>query len=318
MLLLKWFSLLLIVLLTTGFGYEQFSRWRLERSIRKNRTFAHVNSKPLHYVKKGNGNATVVFVSGMGSGHVIWQELQDSLALHATTLSYDRNGILFSPANGDMLSNETVSQELEALLEQTKCPKPYILVMHSMAGIYMRPFIARHLHDIKGLVFAEAAHPHQLREASDELLKSRFIPPKWLVNFVVNLGIYRTFFSFFPVSNEIPMDHRLQHAERNFFCKSYRRLLKEVESEQQNFDDASRHGDFGNTPLIIIAGTSESRYKNIKDQTIKTEYCQLMEKLSKDFLQLSKKSELITTEKSGHILQVNDNELLCNVIKTLF
>jgi len=312
---LKWSFVVFVSLLLVGFLFERYARWALEKQALKGKTFVEINGAPLHYVKKGKGHCTVVFQSGMGSSHAIWQQVQDSVSQNAVTISYDRNGLMFSKDNGLPVTNNQVSEELETLLEKTNCPKPYILVGHSMAGIYLRRFIKHNEKDIKGIIFAEAAHPKQLEKASPELLKALNIPPKWLINLVVNIGIYRTFFSFVPISPEIPLNHPLHKLEKDFFYKSYHKVLEELDNDKLNFKDAEQYSSFGNIPLTVIMGTSDIRYAKIKDAVVKNEYKALVNEVQHDLLKLSTNSRFVEAKNSGHIPQINDSALLITEIR---
>lgn len=314
---LKWSFVILISLLLIGILFEKYARWALERESSKGKTFVEINGKPIHYVKKGEGNCTVVFLSGMGSSYAIWQEIQDSISQNAVTISYDRNGLMLSESNDLPVTNQQVSEELTMLLEKTGCPKPYILVGHSMAGIYLRPFIKRFEQDVNGIIFAEAAHPKQIEKASPALLKTLSVPPYWLINFVVNTGIYRTFFSFVPLSPEIPMNHPLHQIERDFFYKSYRKTLEELHNDKLNFKDAEQYTSFGHIPLTVMMGTSAVRYARIKDTVIKDEYKNLINEVQHDLLKLSTNSNLVEAIHSGHLLQINDAPLLISEIRKM-
>lgn len=313
----KWSFLIGIFLLLLGILFEQYSRWQLEKSAFTDKTFVNIHGKPLHYVKKGQGNCTVVFQSGMGSGHGIWREIQDSLASDAVTLSYDRNGLGLSEANSTPATNDAISEELQLLLEKTNCPKPYILVGHSMAGIYLRPFIKQHEKDIVGIVFADASHPLQIKKASPELLQALRVPSPWLIKFAMNTGVYRVLYSFVPMSAEIPMDHPLHQQERDFFYRSYHKTIEELAHDEQNFEDAEQYTSFGDIPLTVIMGTAEVRYAGIKHETVKAEYHQLWNKAQHDLLNLSSHSRLVEAPNSGHMLQVQDSQLLVEEIRKL-
>lgn len=314
---LKWSSLIITSLLLIGVLFEQYSRWRLEKTAFQGKTFVDIKGKPLHYIKKGQGKYTVIFVSGMGSGHAIWSEIQNSLAQHAVTIAYDRNGLVLSEANGTPVTNNQVSEELQLLLEKTACPKPYILVGHSMAGIYLRPFIKQNEHDIAGIVFADASHPLQIKKASPELLKALCIPPPWLIKLAVNTGLYRTLFSFVPLSAEIPLHHPQHKQEKDFFYRSCDKIIEELEHDQQNFEDAGQYTSFGSIPLTVIMGTAEVRYTGIKDENVKNEYRAWWDKAQHDLLNLSTNSRLVKAENSGHMLQINDALLVIEEIRKL-
>ncbi len=315
--LFKWLFIICLLLLLIGILFEQYSRWRLEKTAFKGRTFVNINGKRLHYVKKGQGSCTVVFQSGMGSGHSIWQEIQDSLAQHAVTMAYDRNGLVLSESNGAPVTNDQIAAELQLLLEKTQCPKPYILVGHSMAGIYLRPFIKRNEQDIAGIVFVDASHPLQIKNAPAELLKSLSVPSPWLVKLAVNTGLYRTLYTFVPLSPEIPMHHRLHKQERDFFYRSYKTVLRELEHDRQNFEDAERYTSFGDIPLRVIMGTADVRYAGIKNENVRNQYRELWHKAQHDLLTLSSKSRLLKAQNSGHMVQINDGPLLIEEIRKL-
>lgn len=313
---LIWPLIIVPILLFTGVLFEQYSRWNLERTAFKEKTFVEINGKPLHYVKRGEGTCTVVFQSGMGSSHRIWEDIQDNISQHAVTISYDRNGLMLSGDTGIPVTNDHISRELQILLKKTNCPKPYILVGHSMAGIYLRPFIRSNGEDIKGIILAESANPKLAEEASGELLKALSMPPDWLIKFVVNTGIYRVVFSFIPMSREIPFTHPLHRQERDFFYRSYHKVLEELKNEKLNFKDAERYS-FGDIPLTVITGTSEVRYAGIKKPNIRDEFRQLVNEGQHELLALSSDSRLVRAENSGHVLQINDNALLIKEINIM-
>ncbi len=313
-LILKWFFVVLSLLVITGVLYEFWSRWRLEQTAFKDKTFVDINGTKIHYKKKGKGNCTVVFQSGMGSSHAIWEEIQDSIASYAVTISYDRSGLLLSGKTDLPLTNESVTKELEILLQKTNCPKPYILVGHSMAAIYLRPFIHRNKEDVRGVIFAEAAHTKQIKLASPKLLKTLKPPPKWLIKLAVNCGLYRIWFSYFPLSPEIPFNHPLHRTERDFFYRSYQRTLEELQNDFLNFSDAEQYPSLGTIPLTVIMGSSKMRYASIKDPEIQMEYEQLTISLQRDLLTLSSNSKFVEAKNSGHILQIFDKKLLINEI----
>ena len=315
-LFLKCALVLVLLLLLAGVLFEQYSRLRLERKW-QGKTFVKIHNNKIHYVKKGQGDHTIVFQSGMGSSHFIWDEIQDSLSKKAVTISYDRNGLMYSDRTDERATNDQVSDELFQLLKKTNCPKPYILVGHSMAGIYMRPFIAQHHDDIKGIVFVEAAHPKQIEKASPALIKALQPPPRWLIKTAIHTGIYRAFFSFQQLNPEIPLKHPLGQLEKDFFFRSVDKTLEELALDQQNFRDAEKYTDFGDIPLTVIMGMNEIRYRNFKNQALAEEYRSLVHTVQHDLLQLSPHSKLVKAHNSGHIVQINDASLLVQEIEKL-
>lgn len=103
---IKWFFIVLLILLTGGFLFEYYSRRKLEQNLLAGKTFVEIDGQRIHYVKKGQGACTVVFACGLGSDHLIWQLIQDSLAKQAVTIAYNRSGIFLSEASPKPITNE--------------------------------------------------------------------------------------------------------------------------------------------------------------------------------------------------------------------
>ncbi|WP_447642123.1 MULTISPECIES: alpha/beta hydrolase [Chitinophagaceae] len=268
-------------------------------------------------MKKGTGNYTVVFQSGLGSSHAIWRDIQNDVSQYAVTISYDRNGLMHSESNGLAVTNGHVTEELNDLLKKAGCPGPFIIVGHSMAGIYLRRFIKSNQQNIAGIVFVEAAHPLQIKRCSPELLKILKAPPYWLAYLAVNSGLYRLLFSFLPISPEIPKNHWLHKAEKNFFYKSYKKLFEEISNDKSNMEDACKFHDFGSIPLTIIKGATYVHLQKVKNKDLVDEYKSLSSDLQDDLLTLSSNSKMVEAQNSGHLVQINDGELITREILKL-
>lgn len=314
---LKWIFFSVCLLFMAGILFERFSRWRLEQHAFQGRTFVNINNRQIHYVKQGEGSCTVIFASGMGSSHQIWSRVQKELSKNCVTLSYDRSGILFSSRGTDTITNQQVSDELSSLLEKTNCPKPYILVAHSMAGIYLRPFIGTHSKEIAGLVFIEAANPRQISKATPDLLKVLKHPPAWMIRSATETGLYRLLYSFIPFSPEISKHDPFQQQEKDYFYRCVPTLIAELDQTESNFEAATHYPSFGSIPLTVIMGTSIVRYQNIKDENIKKKYVSWLTETQTELLELSACSKLIEAPHSAHLVQISDSALVVSAIQEL-
>ncbi|WP_293312008.1 hypothetical protein [Pedobacter sp. UBA5917] len=68
-------------------------------------------------------------------------------------------------------------------------------------------------------------------------------------------------------------------------------------------------------PFAVITGTSVVLTKGFKDESVKKEYQDLVAKLQADFLKLSTNSWLVKAEKSGHIIQASEPEIVVDQIR---
>lgn len=116
--------------------------------------------RQMHLICEGpatGGGPTVVFEAGAFGFSADWGAVQQMATQRGwRSCAYDRAGMGFSdPAPGprDAL---TVTADLERLLKTAGESGPYILVGHSMAGLYLPLFAQRYPDQVAGLVYVDA------------------------------------------------------------------------------------------------------------------------------------------------------------------
>jgi pimeloyl-ACP methyl ester carboxylesterase len=112
---------------------------------------------------EGHGSRTVVLESGLGDTLDIWKDIQPRIADHcARTLAYTRAGYLGSdPANDGPRDSATIVAELRAELQKRNIQPPYVLVGHSLGGLYMQYFARNFPNEVVGLVLVDSTHWNQ-------------------------------------------------------------------------------------------------------------------------------------------------------------
>jgi pimeloyl-ACP methyl ester carboxylesterase len=106
---------------------------------------------------EGQGPRTVILEAGLGDTLEVWKDIQPRIAADCTrTLSYNRAGYLGSdPANGPR-DSATIIAELRAELKHRNIPPPYVLVGHSIGGLYMQYFARNYPDEVAGLVLVDS------------------------------------------------------------------------------------------------------------------------------------------------------------------
>ena len=126
---------------------------------------AAVAREPPRVVMQIIGHGPVaVFESGSGVAHRNWASVAQALAPCLTTVTYDRPGIGGSlPSRHPMapvLAGD-VAADLVARLRVHGLPGPYILVGHSIGGLYVQGLARNHPQMVAGVVFVDAASPFE-------------------------------------------------------------------------------------------------------------------------------------------------------------
>jgi pimeloyl-ACP methyl ester carboxylesterase len=112
---------------------------------------------------EGQGPRTVILEAGLGDTLDVWKDIQPQIATHcARTLAYTRAGYLGSdPANDGPRDSATIVAELRAELLKRNILPPYILVGHSLGGLYMQYFARNFPTEVAGLVLVDSTHWNQ-------------------------------------------------------------------------------------------------------------------------------------------------------------
>jgi len=111
---------------------------------------------------EGAGSRTVILEAGLGDTLDVWKNIQPLIATHCTrTLAYNRAGYEGSDPSGDPRDSATIVAELRAELKRRNIDPPYILVGHSLGGLYMQYFARNYPGEVAGLVLVDSTHWNQ-------------------------------------------------------------------------------------------------------------------------------------------------------------
>ena len=119
---------------------------------------AQILSRTLAYSLAGNGSPAVVFEAGMGDAKEIWSAVAPQVAKSTTVLTYDRAGYGASQMAFDDRSAVEVVTDLRELLKAAGLKPPFVLVGHSLGGLYMQYFARQYPSEVAGLVLVESTH----------------------------------------------------------------------------------------------------------------------------------------------------------------
>lgn len=315
--LIQWFFKIVLALLVIGFVYEQISRVYYNSKRPNNDEFITINGRQLHYHKQGNSpKGTVIFESGMGSDYLHWHDIQPEVAKTYTTISYDRAGILWS----DKAATKTlksITSDLEQLLKDTQCPKPYILVAHSLGGVTSRPFIEAHQNDMAGVVFVDVSHPLQLKKSSADLKSAIQKPPFWLIRFLNAIGVIRLMYNIQPFTDVVSENHWFNENVKNYFHRILPGFLQEWGNDTLLLKEAESYTDFSHVPLAIITATYPYGNALLDSERLEKEYLNIHHSLQKELLKLSTNSRQVLATESGHYIALQQPDLIIDTILTI-
>lgn len=141
------------------------------------------NSQAAHLVEVGtrkiflncSGNApgpTVILEAGTGDTSEVWSAVQTEVEKFANVCSYDRLGLGRSDKLGVAHTADEIVADLHGLLHAASIREPYVLVAHSIGGIYSRKYADLYPAEVAGIVLVDSAHEDQFTRVAQ-------ISPEW-------------------------------------------------------------------------------------------------------------------------------------------
>ncbi len=107
---------------------------------------------------RGTGSPTVVFEGGAGTGAAGWGFTFTETAAITRACAWDRPGIGNSTARGTHTAADT-ARDLRAALAAAGESPPFVVVGHSLGGVYSRIFAHAHHVEVTGLVLVDPYLP---------------------------------------------------------------------------------------------------------------------------------------------------------------
>jgi thioesterase domain-containing protein len=122
---------------------------------------------------------TVILMAGGGGTMKIWDKVQPQVATFARVCSYDRAGLGESSAIKEPQSAAEIADDLAVLLETAHVPTPYILVGHSIGGIYVREYDKQEDSKVSAMVLIDSSHEEQIWRFAKTMPEALSEYPQW-------------------------------------------------------------------------------------------------------------------------------------------
>lgn len=287
-------------------------------SIRHYRNIAGIPGKlydvggyPMHLYCTGAGSPTIILSSGLGDDFTSWGKVQPVLSQQTRVCSYDRSGFGWSETRPGVQDANAISSQLHQLVAAASIEKPFILVGHSISGIYLRSYAAHYPSDLSGIVFVDGATPLQDDRIPKELVKiqndqRRQMPWQELI---MMLGWYRlkgvctsidpgfeAYSSWIKADSCIPSQTNA--------------IENELDAEPASGEETIRAGPFGNLPVLILSRDPTVLPSNWPASVAKANSA-VWSQMQEEEKDLSSQSIRIVAKGSDHYIQ-NDRPDLVN------
>jgi pimeloyl-ACP methyl ester carboxylesterase len=279
----------------------------------------------LHLYCTGEGSPTVVLEAGAASSELSWYLVQKQAAGFTRVCAYDRAGFGWSdPASGP-ISPSQVAEDLHKLLSMADVPGPYILVGHSAGGLYIRAFAGRHPSEVVGMVLVDAVHEGEEAAYPEQYvrMRSRARAMMPLCSITSPIGFVRALrlsdFSGVTVPAEV-REAYLSTVYRNAFCPA---MVNEMEAVSTFLSQPDIPRSLGDLPLTVLsagatyARASEAEVAAMGGPKIVAQIARIHDEFQEKLAGLSTQGKLIVAAESGHLIPVDQPDVVINAIREM-
>lgn len=307
-----------IGLVLLGVAGQQFSQARDLERYPPPGDLVSVNGHRLHLDCEGVGRPTVVVEAGLGDYSIGWRAIQESIAPMTRICLYDRAGFGWSEFDPIPPTSEYVARTLHTLLETGGIDGPYILVGHSLGGVYIREFAARFPNEVVGLVFVDSSHENQIgrNSAMQGATRDPLAMRLALCRLLAPLGIIRlsgvmSDYLSPDILGEI-RSIRLAAMNRTHFCAATH-LARDAMLDVLDKQESPR--TLGDLPIIVL---TRGLPENPADRSAEAAAWEsLWRELQSEIARLSIDSELRVVEHASHFIQNDRSDVVVESIRRL-
>ncbi|RKD31859.1 alpha/beta fold hydrolase [Lacrimispora algidixylanolytica] len=165
---------LLILGIIVGFVIISAVSHNIQNSIEKNKykigQSIEVDGKNMHAYVTGSGEKTIVLLSGLGTASPIadFMPLAERLSKDYKVVILESFGYGFSRTTKKDRSNENIVNEIRTALKELDISGPYILMPHSISGIYSMYYAKNYPNEVEAIIGIDESVPNQTKTNKDE------------------------------------------------------------------------------------------------------------------------------------------------------
>jgi pimeloyl-ACP methyl ester carboxylesterase len=247
----------------------------------------------LHLWCTGEGSPAVILDTGLAGSTPGWGFVQPDVARFTRVCSYDRAGMGYSDPGPSPRTARRIASELAELLVRGGIGAPVVLVGASIAGFNVRVFASDHPDRAAGLVLVDASHEDQ---AHDVPRMARFVP------LLSTIGVLRLFgISFGQRVESLAPSVRQFARATSFRAAGYQAAADEIIHVRESASEVRSSRRKLTIPVIVVTGARGA------DENWR--------QLQRDQASLSERGCLMIAEQSGHVVPIDQPEVIVDAIR---
>lgn len=306
---------LVLLALVAGAVYQWWGERRDSERFQAPGQMVDVGGFRLHLHCTGAGTPTVVFENGLASNFLTWAAVQPDVARFTRACSYDRAGIGWSEPGPSPRASTRIVSELSTMLANAQMRGPFVLVGHSLGGLYLRQFAFEYPSDVAGLVLVDPSHEDQLQRLPPTPAAFEYTMRAGMA--LAPYGLARFFAGALtpPNAPTVSPELRAMEAAGTFQTHALRAVASEFAAVRDTSDAVRRaRRPLGNVPLVVISANEVDVVPGMDAETLR-QGRRVQRELHEEIVRSSTEGRLVVAEKSGHVIQSTEPGLIVEAIR---
>jgi pimeloyl-ACP methyl ester carboxylesterase len=309
------------LLIVAGLDYENAAGWMAQRRHPAPGRLVDVGGHRLHVRCEGTGEPTVVLEAGAANGSLSWYKVVPEIAKLTRVCAYDRAGHGWSDSGPRPRLPSVVAGELHALLSGGGLPPPYVMVGHSLGGLYARTFATRYPAEVAAVVLVDSSHTDQngrIPAALQGTQGQRKLQHRMMG---ASVGVPRLFGWEFCGGGPAAIRDELYATE----CggRFYRTLKDEMGGDvgTPEWNEVVREvaglGSLGAMPLTVVTADPDRPIPGVAAEVEPELRKALRVDMQQELARLSSNSRLVIAKDSGHMVPFDRPDVIADAVRAL-
>lgn len=246
----------LFVLSLTGMLYQTAAAEADKRNFPPPGNLIDVGGFKMHIHCEGAGSPTVILEAMSGGGSPYWGWVQPEITKKTRVCAYDRAGFYWSESDPEPQTLARTVRNLHTLLVNANIEGPYVLVGHSIGGLYVRQFAEDYPEQTAGLVLLDTGHPEQFQQYpelfTDGDAMLRIMPE---LQMLTRIGVGRLYFALGGEMDFSGLPEQQKSQVKAFWSSTryYDAQTVELRAGREIWADALNLKGLGDKPLLVIS-----------------------------------------------------------------
>lgn len=268
-----------------------------------------IGSHRLHLYCEGAGSPPVLLDAGSGLAYTNWSAVQPALGRVTRVCSFDRSGLGWSELGPRDPSANQATEELALLLEASGISGPWVVVGHSLGGLYAQQLLNLHPELVAALVLVDPATEDQFETIPGLRDLVTAGPLEALTPLLTLAGLHRLSLPDVPETDSSWVARQLHATSRHLRRASAEWWAMEASAAQVR----AARTDWGDTPLVVLqAGVRNWPEDWSEDHVSEADSAGAagLQRLA----QRSSRGRVLLIEQSGHGIPWEDPEAVISAV----